>query len=265
MLTVGLRRAAIIFFLLLFIAGLANAQVLEKAFASSTHSAELASINNRVSRMLAVVNERSESNDMRKLHSIFTKTHRRFLKSYVQYSGIEELTAGRFDCLTATSLFADILSKEGFKFTMIETNYHIFIVVNTTEGDVVLETTDRFGGFISDKKKVENVLTNYRANVLASATPLHYQYSFSLYQSVSADQLAGLLFFNQAVKAFNDHKLVECSDKLELSAVRNQSPRISELATVLYHSVAASDLDEEIKFSIMNKWKGVIQTPYASR
>jgi hypothetical protein len=264
MLTVGLRRAAIIF-LLSSMAGLANAQVLERAFASSSHVSELGTLNTRVDKMLRDVNFRNESGDISKLRTIFNKTHRRFLKSYIQYSGIEELTAGRFDCLTATSLFADILTKEGYEYTMIETNYHIFIVVNTNEGDVVLETTDRFGGFISDRKKVERVLSAYRGNVLASATPSHFQYSFSLYQSVSADQLASLLFFNQAVKAFNNHNWVECSEKLEMSSSKNQSPRISELATVLYHSVALSDLDEETKFTIMNKWKGVVQTPFASR
>ena len=264
MLTVGLRRAAIIFILFSSI-GLAHAQVLEKAFVSSVRTTELKKINNRVDRLLARVNARNTSHDIRALRSLFNKTHRTFLKSYVQYAGIEELAEGRFDCLTATSLFADVLTKQGYQFTMIETNYHIFILVTTSEGDVVIETTDRFGGFVTDEKRVKSMIANYRSNALASATSAHYKYSFSLYQSVTPDQLAGLLFFNQAVKAFNDRKWVECSDKLEMSALNNPSPRVNELASVLYHSVALSNLDDEVKSSIMMKWGGKVQMPVASR
>ncbi len=172
MLTVGLRRAAIIFFLFSSI-GLAQAQVLEKAFVSTSRMTELNQINNRVDRLLARANARSTSHDIRSLRSLFNKTHRTFLKSYVQYAGIEELAEGRFDCLTATSLFADVLTKQGYQFTMIETNYHIFILVTTSEGEVAIETTDRFGGFVTDEKKVKSMIANYRSNALASATSAH--------------------------------------------------------------------------------------------
>jgi hypothetical protein len=77
------------------------------------------------------------------------------------------------------------------------------------------------------------VIAEYKKNILASATPLHYQYSFDLYQTIDTNQLAGLLYFNQAVKAFNDEKWDECSEKLSVASQTTNSPRITELAAIV--------------------------------
>ncbi len=211
----------------------AQPTILEQVWATSSTKAGLDEVNTRVDKLVASVSKHHYRNDVDKLHSLFRKTHSRFLHNYVQYTGIEGLAKGQYDCLTATSLFADILTRAGYKYNIIETNYHIFIVVNSTDGDVILETTDRFGGFISDKTKMNKAVAEYQANKLQDATTAHQKYSFSLYQSINADQLAGLLYFNQAVNAFNDEKWEECSEKLSAAKLTTNSPRIGELAALL--------------------------------
>lgn len=192
--------------------------------------------------MVTKVGKRHYRNEVRRLYALFMKTQSKFLHSYVQYTGIEDLAQGRYDCLTATSLFADILARSGYSYNIIETNYHIFIIVNTKDGDVVLETTDRVGGFINDKEKVNRVIGEYKKNVLASATPAHYKYTFDLFQPIDPNQLAGLLYFNQAVKAFNNGKWMECSEKLAAAANYTTSPRIAELGAMLSRSAPANSL-----------------------
>ncbi|HMJ69494.1 MAG TPA: hypothetical protein VK508_11380 [Cyclobacteriaceae bacterium] len=211
----------------------AQTTVLKKVWATSTSGEGLQRVETRVGKLVSQLEKRHYRNDVRKLHALFTKTHNRFLHSYVQYTGIDQLAKGRYDCLTATSLFADILTRSGFSYNIIETNYHIFIVVNTKDGDVVLETTDRLGGFVNDEKKKDGMIAEYKKNILASATPSHHQYSFSLYQPVSTDQLAGLLYFNQAVNAFNAGKWEECSEKLSAATLTTNSPRIADLTAML--------------------------------
>ena len=250
------------------ISGFSQSAVLEKVWRTSASTSGLAEMDMRVNRLVAEVSRHHYKSDIKKLNALFSKTHQRFLHSFVQYTGIEELNKGRFNCLTATTLFADILTKSGYKYTIIETNYHIFVVVNTTDGDVILETTDRFGGFINDKKKMNKALAVYRENRLASATPLHHQYPFNIYQSVDTNELAGLLYFNQAVKAYNAHQWAQCSDQLSASSGKTNSPRIAELAIMLYHSVAQSnELDDETRASILTRWRGVVLggLPVASR
>lgn len=242
------------------VVSLASAQptVLEKVWMTSLSGEGFHELNARVDKLVTEIAQNEYRNEARKLRDLFKKTHHRFLHSYVRYTGIEGLAKGRYDCLTATSLFADILAKSGYKYNIIETNYHIFIVVNTTEGDVVLETTDRFSGFIDDEKEKNAMIAEYKRNALTWATPAHHQYNFSLYQPVSTDQLAGLLYFNQAVNAFNSHKWLECSDKLSASSSTTNYARVSQLAAMLYRSVEeVSTFDEETKAAILNRWKGV--------
>lgn len=207
--------------------------VLENVWTTSTSNKGLDEIDTRVNDLVSTVSKRFDKNDSRKLYTLFMKTHNRFLHTYVKYSGIEELAEGRYDCLTATSLFAHILTQSGYEFNIIETNYHIFITVKTSDGDVLLETTDRFGGFMDDKKKIANVLTEYKKNTLEAGTASNYQYTFSLFKTVNPEQLPGLLYFNQAVKAFNLERWEECEAKLAAAAKTTDSPRIAELVQLV--------------------------------
>jgi hypothetical protein len=211
----------------------AQSNVLEKVWTTTASRESFNEVDGRVNKLVSQVAKRHYRNDIRKLYALFMKTHSRFLHSYVQYTGIEGLANGRYDCLTATSLFADILSKSGYTYNIVETNYHIFIVVNTKDGDVILETTDRLGGFINDEKKKGEVISDYKKNVLAAATPSHYRYSFNLFKTIDTNQLAGLLYFNQAVKAFNAEKWEECSEKLSAASQTTSSPRVAELSAIL--------------------------------
>jgi hypothetical protein len=228
-------KRVIVILVCLWMAQASSAQstVLEKVWTTSRSGDGLQDLNTRVDKLITEVGQRHYRSETRKLSALFKKTHARFLHSYVRYTGIEELARGRYDCLTATSLFADILTRAGYKYNIIETNYHIFIVVNTSQGDVVLETTDRFGGFIDDEKRKNEIIGEYKKNILASASPSHYQYSFSLYKVIDTNQLAGLLYFNQAVKAFNAGKWDECSEKLSAAGRITNSPRVAALAALL--------------------------------
>jgi hypothetical protein len=208
--------------------------VIEKAWSTSASPEGLQQIDTRINELVTDLNNHHYRTDIRKLNALFVKTHNRFLYTYDQYSGIEGLLKGHYDCLTATSLFADILSRTGYSYNIIETNYHIFIMVNTKDGDVLLETTDRVNGFISDEARMTSVIEQYKKNTLEGSTPSQHQYSFSLFKTVDVDQLTGLLYFNQAVKAFNAEKWDECSAKLSAAAMNTNSPHVAELTELLH-------------------------------
>jgi len=212
---------------------MAQSTVLEKAWSTSQSTNGLGEMETRIDKLVTKLERHRYRNDQHKLYALFKSTHSTFLYQYSQYSDIDELTNGKYDCLTATALFADVLDRAGYRYNIIETNYHIFVVVKTASGDVILETTDRSSGFINDTDRIGKTIAAYRKNTLQAATPSHYQYSFSLYQTVDVDQLAGLLYFNQAVKAFNAQKWDECSEKLSAASKTIRSPRVDALAELL--------------------------------
>lgn len=90
--------------------------------------------------------KRDQGNDQRTLQRLFHKVHSSMLKRYQAYADFRTLfTEGTYDCLTATTLFSHLLTNLKYDFKVIETNYHIFILVETSRGQVMLETTDRLG------------------------------------------------------------------------------------------------------------------------
>jgi hypothetical protein len=193
------------------------------------------------------------------LHKIFWSTQKRFLKTYSPYETFGELfVSGKYDCLTATSLYSLLLSEFNFDFNIIETNYHIFIVVHTSSGEVLIETTDRYNGFVQDKKEIQSRIGTYKENLIAATDPnsTYYTYSFDLYKKISPFQLTGLLHFNRAVNAFNQHEWLACANELALSESKYESPRVKELAALLVQSVITSDdANEEVKGAVLKRFK----------
>jgi hypothetical protein len=121
-------------------------------------------------------------------------------------------------------------------------------MVQTSKGEVLIETTDRFGGFVTGGDAIEKRAESYRKNMIATNAPDHsLQYSFNLYQYIPSKNLNGLLYFNQAVKAYNRRDLLESSSLLEKANSNYSSPRCEEFGIVLTRTVMQSPLDDDAK------------------
>jgi hypothetical protein len=216
--------------------------------------------NSDVQSFLKTIQEHHFKSEKAKLHELFTQAHKIFLKRYQAYSEFPELfESGKYDCLTATVLFSSMLNELNFKYSMIETNYHIFIIVHATSGDILLETTDKFNGFVTDTQKIQERIGVYRQNLVANSgagDKKVYHYSVNLYHEVSAEQLQGLLYFNQAVKSFNNSEWEKCAELLEKARGIYDSPRVAELTHILIQSVSANVSDESKKRQILSRLVG---------
>jgi len=223
-------------------------------------------LNDHISRLYA---KRSQK-ELSFLHKIFWATQKRFLKTYTPYEPFGELfESGKYDCLTATSLYSILLNEFNFDYSIVETNYHIFILVNTRQGEVLLETTDRYDGFVQDKAEIEKRIGTYRQNSVASSNVKsnYYLYSFDLYKKINSAQIAGLLHFNQAVKAFNNQDWRASAEQLDIARRTYDSQRIKELATLLIQSVPVeeTDLRKDIIQRFKDYWMQDQQTIAAKR
>lgn len=186
------------------------------------------------------------------LRKMFRRVQRSVLKRYVPYSDFSAMfTEGKFDCLTATTLYAHLLESLHYRFDVIETNYHIFVLVHTTDGEVMLETTDPVGGFVTDPETITARTGDYQRNELkTNRTCYAYQYQCNLFQRVSTEQLGGLLQFNQAVKAYNQGDWISCAASLTKAHERYDNPRIRELCDILVRTLLER---KEIKAEVRNE------------
>jgi hypothetical protein len=210
-------------------------------------------ITSRLDGFISNLHEKRERySDKDFLRLILRESYRKFFDTYKPYSQFSEVfESGNYDCLSATSFLSVVLKEFGYDFKIIETNYHIFLSVQTETGNVLLESTDRNNGIVTDLKQIEQRITTYRNNELfinpSQSGKDYYKYDLNLYHVLEPSQLPGLLYFNQAVVAYNHKNLVECAAKLDQARKIYESPRTSEFAVILIKSIVASDLNEELK------------------
>lgn len=192
------------------------------------------------------------------LEHVFIKTHQKFLKDFEQYASFNELFGkGKYNCLTGTTVYALLLDHFDIDYSIIETNYHIFLTASTNDGQVLIEATDPISGFVTDHTKIQNKIKHYRENELQPSGKNHYYYSFDLYNEVNLDELAGLLHYNHAVESFNDHNYRSAIDQLDLAFERYDSPRIEELSRVLQLAVVESSMDQKSKEICIRKLQSI--------
>ncbi|MEQ1584267.1 MAG: hypothetical protein ABL895_00185 [Cyclobacteriaceae bacterium] len=220
---------------------------------SSHPATDPVAITHRMNVFISTLREkRARNSDKEFVRLIFRESYRKFFDTYKPYAQVSEIfESGTYDCLSATSLLSVMLEEFNFDYKIIETNYHIFLSVETDTGPILLESTDRYNGIVSDPKQIEQRISTYRNNKLfinpSQSDKDHYQYNLNLYQIVQPNQLPGLLYFNQAVIAYNNKDLVKCAAKLDQARKIYESQRTSEFAIILVKSVVDSNLNEEEK------------------
>ena len=121
-----------------------------------------------------------------------------------------------------------------------------------------METTDRFNGFVKREKEIRQRIGAYRRRVTVGTANLNiYHYSCDLYREVNPSQLPGLLYYNQAVKAFNAGSLEKCGELLTRARSIYDTPRIGEFGIIFLKSVVESTLDDQTKIRIICQLKGM--------
>jgi hypothetical protein len=184
------------------------------------------------------------------LQYLFTRIHQTHLKRFQDYARITDLFSnGAYNCLTATILISTVLDYFEIDHEVIETNYHIFILARTKEGEVLIESTDAREGFVTSPEMISRRIALYRENSIQSTNSelSYYRFGFDLYNTVSQPELVGLLYYNQAIEAFNNQAIVESVSCLMQAGERYVSPRIEEFSELLLVAVHESKLRGEEK------------------
>lgn len=198
----------------------------------------------------------SARNDVDFLKVLFGRTHARFLREYDDYAPFAALfTNGHYNCLTASALYGLLLERLGFDYRIMETNYHVFLLVSASGGEVLFETTDPRDGFVGDRQLIDEHIREYRTAGTQGSDkdPRSYEFKFNLYNSIGLSELTGLLYFNLAVDAFNHQKFDEAIGLLNSASLYYNSERIKEFSNVILLAVPHSDPEARAKQSYLRK------------
>lgn len=197
---------------------------------------------------------------------LFAKAHLQFLKNYKAYSQINDVFEnGNFDCLSGTYFLATALDQLGLNYKIFETNYHVFLMVETKQGEILLESTDRANGFISNQIMIKEKIAGYQEAKISQGGEM-YLSKVRLFHEILPSQLPGLLYFNRAVETFNKNQFAESCFYLEQSWKIYDNPRIEAFAPILMRFIAASALDQSSKEKLSSTLRAhLVSSTYASR
>jgi hypothetical protein len=189
------------------------------------------------------------------LRHLFTKTHHKILRNYVEYCSFNAtLNEGDYNCLTGTAVYAILLTHFNIGFKVIETNYHIFLIADTAEGEILFESTDPIGGFVDNSAAILKRTSVYRENKITSANADNsYHYNFSMYNSVSMEELLGLVYYNYSIDAYNHKHLMLAVNYLDKASCFYQSKRIDELSKIILLTVEEGKINTTEKEICMKK------------
>lgn len=208
-----------------------------------------------------------KGSDKKLVKRLFVKAHSEFLRNYKAYSQIHDVfEEGNFDCLSGTYFLATSLDKLGLNYKVFETNYHVFLLVETRQGEVLLESTDRVNGFIADQLEIKEKIARYQEAKVSQGEM--YLSKLRMFHEILPSQLPGLLYFNRAVETFNKNQLDESCFYLEQAWKIYDNPRIEAFAPILIRSIEASELDRGSKEKLTSALRGHLQStayPIASR
>jgi hypothetical protein len=206
-------------------------------------------------------NKQTRSSSLQFCRAIFNKTSQEYLRRYDQYASFAEtLERGKYNCLTGTALYAVLLNHFGIPFTIIETNYHIFLLASTEEGAALFEATDPLDGFVTDPSEIEQRLQLYKlrsSQVLPLDGKRYYSFTAALYQPVNLTELRGLLHYNVATEAYNNQDFARAIKHLDQAFTLYSSPRIAEFSSVLLRALIQSNLDKSTREHYISQVKSI--------
>lgn len=205
----------------------------------------------------------SQKNSLKFCRTLFNKTRREFFRQYEQYASFRDtLIKGKYNCLTGTVLYALLLDHFDIDYSIVETNYHIFLRVSTDEGNILFEATDPLNGFVTDAQEIENRIQRFKQNVLLPIegdNKKYYEYEVSLYKQVDLRQMTGLLHYNLSIKAYNQQNFQTSIQHLDKALDFYNSPRIAEFSSILLLSVSESKLDKSVKEDFLTRIQTVLK------
>lgn len=206
----------------------------------------------QISEFLFKVNSKSKKSDRLFLKTVFGQTHKQFLKEYQQYAGFNEIFSnGNYDCVTATALYSLLLEELGFTHEVYETKYHVFLLIESSEGQFLIESTDPINGFEYQQDRIKERIALYQEDQDLKYGQLNTAEEIAPIKKVTPSELTGLLYFNQCVKFFNSQQFLSASAYLSKAKLYYNSARTSEMEAILSNYIVSNT--QQLNADITNK------------
>jgi len=180
------------------------------------------------------------------LEYLFFKVHRKFLKHYQNYVTVENLFEDKYyDCVVGSGFYALVLHRLGISYHIIETNYHMFIMLEIDDKPYLLESTDPMDGFVYGFEKVmerlDRIKQRERTIETENMNTAVFTYKYVIHKNIDLEELVGLQYFNLATIAYNEANFEEAINCVQKGRLFYDSQRMKEMMRLIvnnYQNVA---------------------------
>ncbi len=163
------------------------------------------------------------------LRHLFYYVHRKHLKRFSKYSLFADVMKnGTYDCVSGTALYALLLEGLNIPYEIWEMDYHAYLTLKVEGKTIVFEATDPVHGFIAQPEQIEEHLNLYKSAARAFKEA-HGQKEALIHRAVTLKQLAGLQFYNRAIKALLDQRAEVARQFAQQALTYYPAPRIKRL------------------------------------
>jgi len=210
------------------------------AFISSVENFET---HNQWNGLVRKLERKSDSDIEYFLEYLFYKTHQKLLKEYKKGTTFTDLLEnGSYDCVSASITYSVLLKYFDIEHSIIETDYHVFIIAEVNNKEIIMETTDPRNGFLSNAEEVKKFKADFLPNVNSELLNQNKAIgnlvygqpnSKTIYKEISLRQLSALQFFNQGLIAMHNKDYKLASRRLQQALNLYDSERISMLFKIV--------------------------------
>lgn len=159
----------------------------------------------------------------KQIKAIYKGIHDAKLKKYIIDADFYQLfSEGKYNCVSATALYAQILDRFDIDYEIRETPIHVYLIADPKGEKILIETTlpqngavefdyktqKQYVAYLKDNKLISE--SEYESNSIEKLFDQYYDTN----KSINNRQLAGLLYYNRGVENYNGERYVEASKYL---------------------------------------------------
>ena len=182
---------------------------------------------------------------------IYKKVHEQFFKKYDEKVCFNNIFHdGRYNCVTASSLFCIILNEFNIPYQIKETPTHVYLIADPGKQHILIETTTPAQGVVYYNEKAKRGYVEYlRDNKIISEQEFLMNSIDKLFndyydkdEEIGLKELVAINYYNSGVSYYNDEDYSNALPQFEKAKILYQSNPIKYMHNVTLLNVMHEDI-----------------------
>lgn len=200
--------------------------------------------------------EEKEKKEKKRVKLIYDKIHEKFFKKYVLDSYFTDIfNNGRYNCVTASALYAFAFDELKIPYYVKQTPSHVFLVAYPKSHKIYLETTvpGAHGFVVPEESEVKKIINELIAYKLVTQEEVNSKGYIKFYEDyyygkdfISKNSLIGMQYYNKGIFDFQNSNYNQAINNLRKAKVFYSSPIIkSILKSIMFLKINDLEFNSE--------------------